>query len=590
MNSQISQIKDAIDIVALVGERVKLSRSGKNYRGLCPFHSEKSPSFFVTPELGRYKCFGCGESGDVFTFLQKTDNMSFGESLRELAKRAGIVLEDLPLTPQDKQKDRLLEVLSLAREYYHYLLTSHEIGSDARKYLHERGTSQDTIKLFGIGYASNSWDSLQRYLIGKKGFTHGELLDAGLIIRSEKGSYYDRFRGRIMFPLTNHRGQVVGFSGRLLDKNVKEAKYINTPETLLYHKSELLFGYSQLSRFIRGSEEVVVCEGEFDCLSSFQAHVENVVAIKGSALTQPQIKLLSHSVKRILLSLDSDSAGIEATKRAIALVNESGVDVSLRVISLIGGKDPDDIARENPARWREMVKGSISVYEYLLNVSFAAHDAKTGDGKREITKEIVPIIAQIANAVEQAHYVQLVSKRLGVKEDVFLSEMRKIKIGVVTSETQASQKEKKNIEKPKNRAEVLQRYLLLLLFASNSGEFPKKHQQLISSDSLTGIYQKLLSQPSLVNGFFDPSSFVRELPEELKDMFATLYLEATQLENGQKSENDWQRAVEELTILSKKEKLKIIAKRIGELESEENISPQAEDELKTLRSQLLALS
>lgn len=588
MSSQIAQVKDAIDIVALISEKVKLTKAGKNYKGLCPFHSEKSPSFFVTPELGRYKCFGCGESGDAFTYLQKTENLSFAESLRELASKAGIKLESVPLTQEDHRKDRLKEILSLSKEFYHYLLTSHEVGQVARDYITKRGVSQDTVRLFGLGVAPDAWDSLMHYLAGKKGFDPDEIVDAGLAIRSAKGHYYDRFRQRLMFPLTDKRGQVVGFSGRLLDNAAKEAKYINSPETQLYHKSELLFGYSQLSTSIRQSEEVVVCEGEFDVISSFQAHVNNVVAIKGSALSLSQIQLLSHSVRRICLALDADSAGIEATKRAISLVKESGVDVNLRVIPIAGGKDPDEIARSSPANWREMVQKNISVYEYLIDVSFAANDIKSGDGKKEITKELVPLLSQIQNAVEQAHYVQQVARRLGVSEEIFEKELRKAKLPQTFSKPEGSKKSEE-VSKPKNRSEVLQRYLFLVLLASESRDFSSRLEQLQHNGTFSGVYAKLLSVGSSLN-VSDPLSFTQALPEELKELFTSLYLEASELGTQADLKSEFDNALLELTEIVKKEDKIKLAQEVGSLESKENLTPQEEIRLKELTLRMKELS
>lgn len=588
MSSQIAQVKDAIDIVALISEKVKLTKAGKNYKGLCPFHSEKSPSFFVTPELGRYKCFGCGESGDAFTYLQKTENLSFAESLRELASKAGIKLESVPLTQEDHHKDRLKEILSLSKEFYHYLLTSHEVGQTARDYITKRGVTNDTIRLFGLGVAPDAWDSLLHYLVGKKGFNQDDVVDAGLAIRSEKGHYYDRFRHRLMFPLTDKRGQVVGFSGRLLDNSAKEAKYINSPETQLYHKSELLFGYSQLSTAIRQSEEVVVCEGEFDVISSFQAHVNNVVAIKGSALSLTQIQLLSHSVRRICLALDADSAGIEATKRAIQLVKESDVDVNLRVIPVTGGKDPDEIARSSPAKWREMVQKNISVYEYLIDVSFAANDVKSGDGKKEITKELVPLLSQIQNAVEQAHYVQQVARRLGVSEEIFEKELRKAKLPPTFSKPDGSKK-LEEVSKPKNRSEVLQRYLFLVLLASDGADFPSRLEQLRQNGTFSGVYAKLLSV-SVASSVTDPLSFTQALPEELKEFFTSLYLEASELGTQADLKSEFENALLELTEIVKKEDKIKLAKEVGLLESKENLTPQEEMHLKELTVKMKELS
>ncbi|OGJ41036.1 MAG: DNA primase, partial [Candidatus Pacebacteria bacterium RIFOXYC1_FULL_39_21] len=351
--SQVQQVKDATDIVQLISERVKLVRSGSSYKGLCPFHSEKSPSFFVSEQIQRYRCFGCGETGDVYDFLQKYDGLTFAESLQHLADRAGIKLKDYQRTPEDDLRERLLEILHLTKEYYHYLLTEHKQGESARKYLKERKINSASIELFQMGFAPSGWDGLIKYLHHKKKYSLDDLQQAGLIIRGGGGRFYDRFRGRIMFPLKDHRGRVVGFSGRLLDAEPKEAKYINSPETLLYHKSRLLYGFKELLSEIQKQEAVIVVEGEFDVISSAQNHVNHIVAIKGSALTSEQVKLLARIVKKIILSLDADNAGVEATKRAIEVIGDT--DIELRVIDLstleAGQKDVDELARHDPQTW-----------------------------------------------------------------------------------------------------------------------------------------------------------------------------------------------------------------------------------------------
>lgn len=587
MSSQIDSVKNAIDIVALIGERVKLTRAGKNYKGLCPFHGEKSPSFFVTPELGRYKCFGCQEAGDCFTFLEKMDGLTFAQSLQELAKRAGITLESVPFTQEDKKREWQLALLSLAKEFYHYILVHHQIAQQARNYLKERGITQSTIELFGIGFSPASWDGVQSYLIGKKNFTMQELLDVGLVIKNDRGHVYDRFRGRLMFPLTTHRGEVVGFSGRILEKDAKDAKYINSPETSLYHKSELLFGYSQLSSFIRKSEEVILCEGEFDALSSMQAGVENVVAIKGSALTQEQIKLLSRTVKRVVFALDADKAGIEATKRAIALVRESKADLNLRVIELSGGKDPDELARHNPKVWREMVASSVSVYEYLIHVAFKKYDATTGDGKRDISKELAPILSGIGNAVERAHYIAMVAKKLNVTEEIFLDEMRKVKLPTIEKDV-SSQKMKKVAY---SRRDILERYILLLLFAAFAREDSQTRvwvEQMKTKVIFSSPWKEIF-EAFLKNQYgFDIGSLVGSLPAHIQDSASTLYLEASELSASFLTQEEMDKALFEHGEFVQKETMKKRIERISELELKATLTPAEEAEVRKLQLDLVS--
>lgn len=422
--SQVQTVKEATDIVQLIHERITLQRSGNSWRGLCPFHGEKSPSFFVNEQFQRYKCFGCGESGDAFTFLEKYEGMTFGEALTTLAKRAGIELTEFKQSKEDDDRARFLQLLTQAKEYYHYILTSHPVGEPARQYLKQRGITKESIMLFQLGYAPPEWDGLLHYLTKKKHATEADIKAIGLIITGQHGRSYDRFRDRIMFPLKNHRGQVVGFSGRVLNPSEKEAKYINTPETSLYHKSKLLFGFSELYQEIRKQREVLVMEGEFDVISSAQAHVNHVVAVKGSVVTADHFALLKRAVDRVILSLDADSAGREASKRAITLAK--AVDIEVRVLVVPSGKDPDELARTNPGAWREASKTSISVYEFLIQSALKLFDPATPEGKRAIMKEVGPAIAEISLVVEQDFYIKRLSELLRVSPELVRQDVQRI--------------------------------------------------------------------------------------------------------------------------------------------------------------------
>ena len=275
MNDQVELVKSKIDIVEIIGERVILKKAGRHFKGLCPFHSEKSPSFIVSAERQSFKCFGCQEGGDVLTFMQKYDGYSFLEALEVLAKRVGVTLESYRPTSQDSYKKKLLEIMSLATEYYHYLLTKHQSGEEARQYLKARGINSEAIGQFYLGYAPNQWRSVSDFLINKKKYAPEELEAVGLVIRKDSNSFYDRFRGRVMFPLKDHKGVVVGFSGRTLIKDEKEAKYINSPETMLYSKSRMLYGLWENREQIRKADSIVLVEGELDVIPSWQVGIKN---------------------------------------------------------------------------------------------------------------------------------------------------------------------------------------------------------------------------------------------------------------------------------------------------------------------------
>lgn len=401
--SDIDEVKSRLNIIDVVGQRVKLKRVGKNFKGLCPFHTEKTPSFIVSPDRQSWHCFGCGKGGSVIDFVMEYEHLEFSEALEELADRVGVKLERHDSdTPEAKRKRQLFEVNHLASEYYHYLLTKHALGARGRDYLKERGVSDKAITTFTLGYSPNSWDALHSYL-RKKGYDDRILNEAGLVIASQKGGY-DRFRGRVMFTLKDHRGNVVGFSGRLLDPEAKEAKYINTSETPVYSKSNVLYGLDITKGAIQKANEAVIMEGEFDVISSFQEGITNVVAIKGSALTEGHIHLLRRYAEQLTFALDSDIAGDAASRRGIELAEKAGLH--LKVVKLPIGKDPHDALRENPVLVKKAILQALPVYDYLIDSAKERFDTASAWGKKKAAEELVPFFSRIENAIVQAHYVK----------------------------------------------------------------------------------------------------------------------------------------------------------------------------------------
>jgi DNA primase len=458
-DTQVEEVKSKTDIVALIGERIQLKKGGRNFKGICPFHGEKSPSFFVSPDMQMYKCFGCGAAGDVFNFLMAYEGLTFPEALNDLAAKAGVTLTKREKTSTEIQHDRVLELLHLAAEYYHYLLTEHKIGREALNYLKKRGISNQTIKDFKLGYSLESWDALQQYLVGKKKYTTEEILAAGLIIKSDRGSYYDRFRGRLMFPLVTYAGKIVGFSGRTLDPEAKEAKYINSPETDMYHKSELLFGVTQAKKTIRDHDRIVIVEGEFDVMSSHQIGLKEVVAIKGSALTADQASLIRRLTHNVILALDADAAGQEAIKRGIGVCE--ALSLNLRIVRISGGKDPDDLSKTDPHLWKELITSADSVYGYLIDNACEQFDVSTGEGKKKITQAVMPELAKIENAVEREFYIKKLANTLHISESAVSEELGKTKRAIQVGSTGTTTQTKSF-----NRRELLERQLLGLVLQS----------------------------------------------------------------------------------------------------------------------------
>lgn len=567
MNDQVEIVKSKIDIAEIIGERVILKKAGRHFKGLCPFHSEKSPSFIVSGERQSFKCFGCQEGGDVISFLQKYDGMSFLEALEMLAKRVGITLESYRPTSQDAYKKKLLEIMSLSSEYYHFLLTKHASGEEARAYLKSRGIGNEAITQFNLGYAPNQWRSVSDFLVLKKKYAPEDLEAVGLVIRKDANSFYDRFRGRVMFPLKDHKGVVVGFSGRTLLKDEKEAKYINSPETMLYSKSKMLYGLWENREYIRKADGIVLVEGELDVIPSWQAGVKNVAAIKGSAFTQDQAQLMTRFTKNIVISLDSDLAGQEAIKRAVTIAEN--MDLSIRVVQITGGKDPGDVATAGAKNWRDMVGSAVLYWDFLIDSALARNDFKTGAGAKAISAEVIPALAQIANSVVRAHYVGELAKKLRVPEESIYSEIdrtNKKKELNILKQTVSS------IEKGTvSRREEVEEYLLALalqFFDKIKGNLIKIDLAWISVLGIAKIIDKLIVWDSKID--FSIQTFSKGLPPELQPILDQTYLK--DLSRVDDPIKEWDRILSEIKGLYVRAELKKLAAEISEAEKKGEVT------------------
>jgi DNA primase len=569
MNDQVELVKSKIDIVEIIGERVILKKAGRHFKGLCPFHSEKSPSFIVSAERQSFKCFGCQESGDVLTFMQKYDGYSFLEALEVLAKRVGVTLESYRPTSQDSYKKKLLEIMSLSTEYYHYLLTKHQSGEEARQYLKSRGINSDAISQFYLGYAPNQWRSVSDFLINKKKYAPEELESVGLVIRKDVNSFYDRFRGRVMFPLKDHKGVVVGFSGRTLIKDDKEAKYINSPETMLYSKSRMLYGLWENREQIRKADSIVLVEGELDVIPSWQVGVKNVAAIKGSAFTNEQAQLMTRFTKNVVMSLDSDSAGQEAIKRAVVIAEN--LDMSIRVVQITGGKDPGDVATANPRAWREMVGKAVLYWDFLIDSALTRNDPKTGEGARAISSEVIPALSQIANSVMRAHYVSDLAKKLKVPEESIYSEIERTN---KRKELNILKQTVSSIEKGKvSRREELEEYMLaisLQFFDQIKQNIPKIEIKWIEAPAVSKILDKLIMFDQKVS--FKIQEFSKTLPSELQPILDETYLlDLSRVEDPGK---EWERVLFEIQGMYVRAELKKLAVEIAEAEKKGEVTEE----------------
>lgn len=453
MSGQIEEIKARVDIVDLVSEYIRLKQSGTNWKALCPFHNEKSPSFMVSRDKQIWHCFGCSEGGDIFTFVQKIENMEFPEALRLLAQKAGIqlVASDPQLT---SQRTRLYDVCATAANFWNSHLIESPDAQKARDYLQRRKINDRTIGSFKIGYAPDSWDATLKHLKGK-GFTDEEIFLAGLTVKKERGQdFYDRFRDRVMFPINDVNGNAIGFSGRTLKIDEQGGKYINTPQTLLYNKSIVLFNLDRAKQEIKKQNMAIMVEGQMDVVSSVQSGVTNVIASSGTALTADQIKIIKRFTTTVAVAFDADEAGQSAAKRGIDVALSE--DMNVRVIVLPSGKDPDECIRESAALWYEAVKKTQSFMEYYFDQTFKRHDSKTAEGKKEVGKILLAMIAKISNKIEQTHWLQKISEAINVPEAVLKEMLIKQRVEKISGRAAVA------ATTPKDRATMLSETILAL--------------------------------------------------------------------------------------------------------------------------------
>ena len=585
---QIEEVKTKTDIVSIVTEHVELKKAGRNYKGLCPFHSEKTPSFMVSPELQIFKCFGCGESGDAISFLQKHEGMDFPEALKYLADRAGVKLIQRQFKGSG-EKEKLFEINALAAKFYNYILLKHKVGKPALDYMiKERGLKLETIKEFNIGFSPNVPLALKKYLIDKKKYSYQDLEKAGIVYRRGSGAV-DRFRGRIIFPLFDHRGNNIGLAGRILPSIKTEAgKYINSPETEVYHKSKVLYGLNLVRRDIKKENAVVVVEGELDMISSWQSGVKNTVAIKGTALTEDQVRLLNRFCNEFILALDSDAAGDKAARRSIALAQDQGVEV--KVARLGKYKDPDDMARKAPGEYKKALKKAQSVWDFLVDLIFSKYDETSGAGKSKISREIIPILAEISDEIVQAHYIEKVARKLGVPRDAVADQTRKTKAVATTGTPKIAIPTKPKIQP---RRELLEERLLALAFQSDPKIISERKIFSLCAAPLTMRIAEEYGQYAKGKKEFDQSDFAASLPKELVQGFADMILEDVQsiIEKPQIFKKEQDLVIRELNSLKIKDELAALGEEIREYEEKDEKGKlrKAEEKFSKLSEKLTSL-
>jgi DNA primase len=433
MEDVISKIKDRVDIVDLISGYLKLQKSGINYKARCPFHNEKTPSFFVSPERQIWHCFGCQAGGDIFGFVKQIEGVEFGDALRILAARAGIELHRQSPEYQQYQtaKTKLYEICALAMRFFEKQLRESGAGKKVIAYLYDRGLTDESMKNFHLGYAPDSWSALGDFL--QRNYDVNDIFGAGLAVKKDGGGYYDRFRSRIMFPIFDLNGQVVGFSGRVfgdLAKDAEAAKYVNTPQTAIYDKSRVLYGLDKAKLDIRRKNKCLVVEGNMDVIMSHQAGAANVVASSGTALTDGHLRIIKRYTDNLDLCFDADSAGEIATARGVDLALARGFNVGIIAIEPPASepgepelKDPADYVKKYGSGWLEYSQKSRPFLEFYFETAKKTLDIATALGKKLMAQKLLPFLASMTNKIEQAHWISEIALALKLKEDILIREM-----------------------------------------------------------------------------------------------------------------------------------------------------------------------
>jgi len=572
----ISQIKSKLDIVDIIGGYIPLKKSGRNYSANCPFHGEKTPSFMVSPELQIYKCFGCGVNGDMFRFVQEIEGIDFVQTLEHLAEKAGIELERKDYDPTSLKKKKIFEINNVATQFYQQLL-KHPAGKEALEYLKAKRKLKDSIiEEFKLGYAPNAYDLLYKYMI-KKGYAVGDLLDAGVITKRYSGNgYIDKFRHRIVFPLIDIASKPVGFTARSLDST--EPKYLNSPETLIFHKHTYLYGLDKTKVNIK-TEGAVFVEGQMDLIAAYQSGIKNVIASSGTSITPEQLQLLKRYTQDITFCLDSDTAGIKAVYRAVELAEKQNFNIKVAVIPA-PYKDLDEVLKVNTEQAKETLKDAVNAYDFFVADKIKRNDKHSAYGKKRIIEELKPILSRISNPVLFETYIKELEKELDIEAKT-LEEIIKMnkKMGDIKEVSEP------NIyENAKNDVETY--FLAILLKADIDGikaylyTFDPKEWV----NPQVRILLQLLAEFTLKETKFDITKYINSLDENQKTFIKNLYIQDIQFDTKELEET-----LNRIRKIGGKEKIKRLTEEIKLAEKQKD-NKKVENllkEIETLKKILL---
>ena len=586
----IDEIRQSNDIVDVISQYVRLKRSGRNYFGLCPFHNEKSPSFSVSPDKQIFHCFGCGVGGNVFTFLMKIEGISFIEAIQNLAERANIVLPKLENNEEsgkEELKAKVYKVNESAAEYYHknlYLPTA----KIAQEYVKKRRLSNETLKSFRIGF-SGKFDELYKEL-KKQGFAETEILESGLVNKNDRGQYIDRYRNRLMFPICDVRGRVIAFGGRVLDDS--KPKYINSPENVVYSKGRHLFGLNVAKKGQGVLKKILIVEGYMDVISLHQRGITNVVAPLGTALTQQQGWLLRKNAEQIILSFDSDEAGLNAKIRALDILQNMGCD--LRVLNMEGAKDPDEyIVKFGNARFTNLIEKALSVVEFKVKILKDKLNLENVNDKIKFLNEIAKIISKIDNNMEREVYIDRISKEYDISKEAIYSEVNKLTYSNKSDEKVLEKKKPVLVHKNENTVQISEAVrrrentVLSILLTENVNFFEVIKQNMKPDDFKDEINKKIAKKlyEELEKGNSNINAILDEMTEEEQNHITEIMAMDFEIEDMEKAIDDIMQSYEKEKLNQRK--LEII--ELLEKQAEEEQKKELEKELNSIIIKLVKL-
>ena len=598
MSQEIEQIKQRLDIVEVVQEYLPLKRSGSNFKGLCPFHQEKSASFMVSQAKQIWHCFGCHKGGDLFSFVQEMEGLDFFEVLKLLGQKAGVKIERKK-APGENKKQPLLNILELSAEFYHKLFKEHAKAQIARDYVQGRRLSEQTIDDFQIGYSPDAWDVLLNFL-QSRGINRDEIIKSGmLVVNQEKGRVYDRFRHRLMIPLKDVFGNVVGFTARTLKEDEPGGKYINTPQTEVYDKSGIVYGLDSAKKAIKDAGYAVIVEGNMDVVSSHQAGVKNVVAVSGTALTEAQLNLLKRFTQTLIFSFDADSAGIMAMRRGVELALQSGFEV--KVLTLKAGKDPDECISTGVDLWTESIAEAKPVIDFLLDRASLDNDLNAATGKKNVAKDVLTLLRLLQNPIEQDHYLQKLAALIQVSEQSLRQAFAQINQVTPRGPTVNQENKLPQAQGSKQSDDqiVAWDFLALIVLNPKFMQQAEEAQEMIQDEPLADLYKNLekfyIQIQQAVNEQHGLEHFSKDLKPELQQLFNKVQLYAdknfAELEPGEQAQS-WQARLKFLKQRYLSRQLQRVQTQLQDAEKSNDMSAlqTLSDEFHRLTSELQSLN